>query len=306
MSTLEQTLNDLCSQHNWQPIHILANNSTKQLLTARVRLPNGQNGIAKLTVIDAAEATLGLLRTERRFYEQTAFSLTPKLLAHGDHYLCREYIEGGSLREWLLDPAHGDPSALLTSVIESLAASRFHPTEERTVGLAADAAFGRFRNLLTSGPAGTRRSSIEERAARWLARLSKRVLRPWLLRSLTQWNQRGVAYASRFGHNDLHCNNVLITNRGPVIIDYERASEPGVWIVDALYLLATATAQLRAPSQRQLVTQRLCQLLTQLEPNMQPELPRLVGYFTAAGFMNTRFRGSPWRLTSAVDFRRTR
>lgn len=286
--------------------------SRKRTATARVRIVNGREAVLKCLLAGApVESEQGLVR-ERDVYASEVVSIAPKLIVSDATWFCRNYEPGMPLRKWILQcprEAEARLPAYLRSVVTSLASSK-QRGDAGAGQLAAAQAKGRFRNLLTSGPAGTTRNPLILRSARLFADVSAQQLEPMIARAAQAWTHRGACYASALSHNDLHADNVLASDEGPHIVDFENVTRPGFWWVDALYLTAACYATLQAPAARKRLVDALHQAVLEAEPMIAQELEALVRIFCAAAVSNRRFRSDApmsrndlrcmWFIPSAV------
>lgn len=279
----------------WQ--RLLHENARKQSATALVRGAHGELLIFKCVLPGAESTAQADFATERDFYARGDFALAPKLSNATEYWFAREHVDGVAIREWIASRAY-DKGILLefvSTLSQELGARRRRPCESEDPRSASRVCLGRIKNLLTSGPVGTQRSSFSSAAARTVTKSTVPLIRRYLEHVFGEWHSRGVSYTSHFAHNDLHGDNVLITPNGrPVVIDYERATGSGYWHSDALYFLATIIARLTGHADRTVLLDHAVQVLSQIEPDTRPEVGALARLFTAASLSNSRFRTGAW------------
>ncbi len=288
----QQRLTSICEAQGWTVVELLRVHSRKQTATAHVRIADGRSAVLKCLLTGAPAASEQGLVRERDVYASELVSVAPKLIASDASWFCRSYEAGMPLRQWILrHPSEAEarlPGAL-RAVVDSLARSK-RPGSAGAEQLAAASATGRFKNLLTSGPAGTTRNPLVLRSARLFAGASAQQLQPMVLRAASAWTRSGACYASALSHNDLHADNVLAGPHGPHVFDFENATLPGFWWVDALYLTAACYATLRSPAARERLQEALREAVAEAEPIMAEELEALAVIFCAAAVSNRRFR----------------
>jgi hypothetical protein len=287
-----EQIGSICAMQAWTLIEMLRVHARKRTATARVRVEDGREAVLKCLLTGAPAASeQGILR-ERELYASELVSLAPKLIVSGETWFCRSYEAGMSLRRWMLqfpDEAEARLPAYLRSVVTSLTSSK-QTGDAHAAPIAAVNVKERFKNLLTSGPAGTTRNQLVVRSARLVAGVSGNRLEPIIAGVVRVWVQRGACVASVLCHNDLHADNVLVGEDGLHIVDFENATRPGFWWIDALYLTATCYATLRAPTARERLVAALHETVAEAEPMMAPELGALSQLLCAAAVSNRRFR----------------
>ena len=104
--------------------------------------------------------------------------------------------------------------------------------------------FDRIGNLLSSGPKGTSKPKFESFLLRQIFKIFSEKLKLKFIKIVQNWEYNNLHIISHYGHNDLHCNNVL-SNYSLTklkLIDFENISSPGVWLTDTLYFFANLHA----------------------------------------------------------------
>jgi hypothetical protein len=294
---LEREARAFCPSLDLEWVRGLRASARKQTVVAEVGLPDGRAAVLKFrnTTSVGLSSMSSAFETERRFYEASSFELAPQLLASDTRFLVLERIAGVTLREWLrTGPIDGVRlRAQLLRIVDALAAGRYRGNLAHSE-LAARRGSDRIYNLLISGPVDGRRSRFGHSAASQVSRFCV----PWLRHALVyvhrRWATRGVQFASEFGHNDLHPNNVITNENGPYVVDYECVTRPGFWIIDVLYLLGTTYAALKDPGARNHLLSAIVARLYEHEPLLGPELVALARLFASAALSNGRFRGTTW------------
>ena len=254
-------------------------------------LVEGDRGLAVLKQIaeGAAPELRKSFEVEVDFYRHAAFGLKPRLLDSGERWLLLEHVKGSTLRASLIEGLSVDVlQATLRTVVEELSRARRTLHAHDDVDALARVGGGRVRNLLTSGPRGTRASQWNIRLCGVGAAVLPRLSRLRLGVALRDWSRAGVRVVAPFGHGDLHGNNVLIGPDGPWVLDFENATRPGCWLTDVWYLLATVVAA--APSASREAARTACrQAVLAAEPGLQHGYDAFEALFTAAALANGRF-----------------
>lgn len=298
-SQLEGSARRFASSLGLEWVRCLRASARKRSVAAEVRLPDGRAAVLKLERPERAELTpaSAAFERERRFYEAFSFSfeLAPRLLQSDSRFILIERISGPPLRDWL----RARPIDVTRLTTQSLRLIDVFAERRRRGNLAhgewaAQRCSERIHNLLISGPIDGRRSRMGQSIASHVSRFWLPSLRPALARLHRHWVRRGVRFTSDFGHNDLHTNNVLTSDDGPRVIDYECVTRPGFWLVDVLYFLGTTYAALEeAEHRRQLLDVTVARLLEH-EPVAGREIGILARLFASAALSNGRFRGTTW------------
>jgi aminoglycoside phosphotransferase (APT) family kinase protein len=274
-------------------LEVLRVHPRKRTATAQVRRADGSLAVLKHLLADAPrESALGL-HAERDFYASGAFGLTARFLTGGDDWYLRAYEDGIPLRRLVVErPAESAARLpeLITTTIAALAATRQRAETGREAEHAGVAAGRRVRNLLTSGPSGTRRGAWAQRLASSVAAGAQPAVARLVVAQCARFQRGGARWVSDFTHGDLHADNVLVTARGPRVLDFENISRPGLWWLDGLYLTATCHAALRDPEQRVALQSAVLRLVDELEPSMVQGVAALAELFASAAVSNERFR----------------
>jgi hypothetical protein len=285
---------ELCVEHGWSFVRLLRVNERARTATARVRSRDGADLVLKYLLLDAPATSRAGLARERSAYGEPRAPLAPRLLYGSDQYLCRSYEEGMALRFWLgaLAPADAsrELSAVAELVVDALATSRVVLAESTLARTAGAQARDRFKNLMTSGPAQTERGRVTAAIMSVAAGVSgKRVART-VTAIVERWQLAGARVASALSHNDLHTDNVVVTADGPRIVDYENATAPGLWWIDALYFTAACYALARDSEARTSLLERVRGVVARAEPAMAADFARLLELFCGAAATSSRFR----------------
>lgn len=295
---LQHSAQALCDKLGVSWLRALRVSTRKHTVAAEVRTAQNRLAVLKFCASDAFHKDSGF-ESERAFYAGEGFALAPALLSSGPSHVLLEFVPGITLRDWIKGEqarAELDCDALvvhLKRIAAELAATRFLP-EPQLAKVSASRAAERIHNLLTSGPIDARRSRFAQSSSRQFSRISVPMLRVVLGQLHNAWVQRGVRFASRFGHNDLHTNNVLVSDSNTWVVDYERLTEPGFWYVDVLYLFGTIYSALERPEHRKRLLGAVIHCLCEQEPSAKTEFGLLARLFAAAALSNGRFRGSTW------------
>jgi hypothetical protein len=295
-SALEGRARRLASGLGLVWVRSLRASARKQTIVAEVRLSDGRAAVLKLQSPERADrAASAAFERERRFYEASSFALAPPLLQSDPRFILIERIAGLPLREWLrASPVDAiQLTSQLLRIIDAFAERRYRGNRAHGEW-AAHRCSERIYNLLISGPIDGRRSRIGHSVVSQVSRFWVPSLRPALVHLHARWVRRGVRFTSDFGHNDLHTSNVISSEAGPYVVDYENVTRPGFWLVDVLYLFATTYAALADVEQRRRLLDVTVGRLLEQEPMAGPELAILARLFASAALSNGRFRGSTW------------
>jgi hypothetical protein len=299
------SLQAICGSRGDHVVEVLRVHPSKRTASAHIRRADGGEAILKCLLPGAAASSAAGLKRERDFYAARTFSLAAPLLESGADFYIRGYENGRPLRHCLIEGAP-ETIARLPSVLSALvSALAYSESRTHTPDIAAQAAAratSRFSNLMNSGPAGTApRPPIIERAARTFAYAAMRWLGPTVAAMTTRWEQAHVRFVSGFTHNDLHGDNVLLTEAGPRVVDFENVTTPGFFWIDAAYLTATCFAALHNAPARVCLIDDLATAIDAVDPRLTAGVRSLTEVYCGAAASNARFRSG--RSSDATDAR---
>lgn len=290
--SIEEQARELAQAAGFSWSRTLRASIRKQTVAAEVRAPDGTLCVWKCRVSPSGGSPA--FETEKRFYLEQPFSLAPRLVGHGAHFIALEHVSGQTLRDWLSGPfATTSLWVAFEQIVGALAAPR-RPLTGSEATVAAWRCADRIYNLLISGPIDSRRSRFGHSVASQVSAVWIPLLRRTLVPLYHRWAKQGARLASPFGHNDLHTHNVLLSGDRAWVIDFERVTYPGFWHIDALYLFATTYAALESPADRSFLMRRATAEFATLEPATAGSMRYLVKLFAASALSNGRFRGTTW------------
>lgn len=299
------TVQAICASRGDRVVRVLRVHPTKRTASAHIRRADGGDAILKCLLPGAVASNADGLKRERDFYAARTFPLAAPLLESGADYYIRGYENGRPLRRCLIEGAPATIERLpsvLSTLVSALANSE-NLTHTHDVAMqSALCATSRFSNLMNSGPAGTAaRLLMLDRATRLFAYAAMRWLGPAVAAMTMRWQRGHVRFVSAFTHNDLHGDNVLLTEAGPRVVDFENVTTPGFFWIDAAYLTATCFAALcDAPARVRLVDD-LANAIDAVDPRLTAGVRVLTEVYCGAAASNERFRSG--RRSDAVDAR---
>jgi len=292
-----------CSSQNFEFLEILSTSDRKDTVIFTVRQNN--NPKQKLVVKLCGPKTPTIIRSsvnkEIQFYENNSSHYISKLIISGKDFFVIEYNEGISLYEYFKKSfSENDPTKLTDLLIEtssmlnsfhSFGNGRFEGEKTKTK-FVVDILFDRIGNLISSGPKGTIKNNFEVFLLRQIFKLFSSKLKKTLLTIVESWLLTNAQFMSTYGHDDLHCNNVLVDNEKNLkLIDFENLRSPGVWISDVLYFYATIYALFSSKSKIQgVIKQHASNYIRNQNSHLNSSIDRILDLFCKAADTNSRFR----------------
>ena len=245
------------------------------------------------------------LKTEIEFYSKNTPPFSPRYVTSGDGYLALDYIDGVTLRKWLVDilPATGKNNCdaevrriyyqSIQTIRRFIELEPLHsgPLEEATSSALKATLQERLKDLFLSGPRNTQKSVVENVISKVFYIYCRPFINHLFHRLVNRWVGSELNLFCAYGHNDLHCNNLLVPTGEVNLIDYENVCQPGIWIGDVLYFVATLYAALSGKNRLQnWISEEAKDLIVSLEPKLAESSRKILNVFLTAGETNSRFR----------------
>jgi hypothetical protein len=289
----------------YRVVEILGGSARKRTRTALVE-GHGRRAVLKSIAKDAPPEWWQRFETELDIHRHSSFARKPRLIDAGQGWFLLEHVEGRTLRRRTEEGLSADATVeALRAVVCELSRTRRDAGTEESLAALAESGAGRLRNLLASGPTGSVRSVWNQRLCGVAAASLPALMRVKLREALVAWSRAGARVVAPFGHDDLHGNNVLLGPEGAVVIDFEQALQPGCWLVDTWYLLATTVAGAPA-AVRASVRSAVRRVVLDAEPMLADGYDRFEAVFTGAALANGRFaRSTPGAAQGHVLVRAT-
>ena len=245
------------------------------------------------------------LKTEIEFYSKNKPTFAPRCITSGDGYLALDYIDGATLRKWLVDiltvnrknNCDAEVRRIFYQSIKTI--RRFVELEPLHSGPLKTATSNalkatlqeRLKDLLLSGPRNTQKSVVENVISKVFYINFRPLINHLFHQLVNRWMSSELNLFSKYGHNDLHCNNLLVPAGEVNLIDYENVCQPGIWISDVLYFGATLYAALSGKDRLQnWISEEVKDLIVSLEPKLAENSRKILNVFLTAGETNSRFR----------------
>lgn len=221
-------------EQNFEFECIIQSHEKKDRIVAVARRSGGNRSIVKWN--GQNEEHRGKLAREIQYYKDEKGSrFRPALISSGEDYIELEYIEGVSLRRWLVegkDHSTKEADRVFENYVGALnvmsdAASPSPSDCEDTVSM-----LGFLGRVLSSGPMDVRRSVVND----WIVNRYRRMVLE-KAESIIATSFRSIADCAHHGwcHFDLHLNNVLVRPNGDIaIVDWENRRRSTL-LSDAVY-----------------------------------------------------------------------
>lgn len=298
---------NFCKEKDFEYVKSLDSNDRKDTAVILVKSNIDQNHfVIKFFGNHAPKYSIDSIKKEISFYKnnKSEFLLNSKIT--GDNFICLEYL-GHSLFDIIEKKIQNNSEKIfddefLKNIKRIL--DWFHSLDDeytyskKNNKLVIDSLFERFGNLISSGPKGTHRPNFEYFILRQLYKLFSSKLKKNLTNIVNLWSQKNCKILSAFGHNDLHCRNILSSEdaKNLKIIDFENLKTPGSWLSDMLYFYATLHACFSSKSEFKIKIKKQALFHIQNKENKlhQKEISYLVDLFFLAAEVNSR-----WRINSS-------
>jgi predicted Ser/Thr protein kinase len=244
---LPTELIDDLTEENLTVVEVLFSNPRKGRWTLRVeRVQDKSPAVLKWCHPSALQEHRSCFQTEQEVYNlKNEISCMPRLLLSKNNFLLIEYVEGTSLRQFLIEYASGARDGdyaelinVLNKLILQLEKYYIISYQCQDAKVVAKQMTSFWSKLFLSGPMGTRRSLFEDKLMRIVSRTFKKIVKNVFLWKLMRTYPDGLMPTSNCIHGDFHCNNILISkeDRDVYFIDHESVSERKFWMQDLLYL----------------------------------------------------------------------
>jgi len=301
----DNELQKFCKENNIDLIKVLVANQRKDTHLILVNDTKNKKLIVKLFSKNSPEIVKQSIRNEIDFYKKNSSDYLLQYISSGNNFFILEYFTGSPLPKIINEmffQKNVDVSKeeLLFSDLASIL-NWFHNIQngpckiiKNERPLVYNSLFDRIGNLLSSGPKGTSALKFESFLLRQIFRIFSRKLKIKLMRLVEGWEDNNLLIISHYGHNDLHCNNILADKNLTKfkLIDFENTSSPGVWLTDTLYFFANLYAIFFSKyyAQKKIKDETFKYILHR-EPNLNPiEVKRLINLFCLSAEVNSRFR----------------
>jgi hypothetical protein len=291
---------DFCEQNNLVLIEILNYNSRKDTsVFSAIERTSSEKVIIKLCGKNTSEKIYKSFLNEKFFYESKIFDYTPNLIKSNSNYIILEYLEHVSLTEYVNNEFFKkNENHNLSKLLEKskFMLNSFHSlnnsNDEKKIDseIIVDRLFDRLGNLISSGPKNTKKIPLESFIVRQIFKINTFKIQKKFLSFVISWKSKNIRSLSKYGHNDLHCNNVLASDTLK-LIDFENLTSPGIWILDILYFYATLYALFSSkPIFQNEVKEHTISLIIEKDPRLVNDAKYLVNLFFNAADVNSRFR----------------
>ncbi len=284
---------DQLAQFQFSPVRLLHANPSKRSVVFAGRWRDTP-AVCKWVDAGAPQGSFTALEHERRHYEAGRFGAAAELLDAGPGYLILSEVRGRSLRSVLEVAAQtGDVEgfveataaafAMLSAVYPPLGLDTGEPEDPRAFEAAGERLY---RDLLRSGPLGTRRG----RATRLVGRMLDLACRPGTRRLLRRLGPGTGLTQPAWAHGDLHLDNLNLDPSGKVgVIDFGTSDDRGFPALDITYAAVTMAAYAAADPRIEAAFRLLVdRMVDGLAPRPRA-LGDLVWHYTAIAQTNPRF-----------------
>jgi len=304
----ENYIKNFCEKEGLHLIEILNNNFRKDTVVFSAHKNNSTTKIAvKLCGPQSSPEIHNSLLKEIKFYINNYSPYFPHLIKFDNNFFIMEYIGKMSLSNHIdttffkhqekipIDKLLHDIQLMLDS-FHSLGDGKF---EGKNIDskIVVDKLFNRLGNLISSGPKNTKKIPFESFLLRQIFKLFTVKIKKKFFYNFEIWKNKNVKFMSTYGHNDLHCNNILVENNLK-LIDFENITSPGVWISDILYFYATLFALFSSkPLVQTKIKNHVLSYLINNDSSFNDNIEYLVNLFCHAADANSRFRLKNKRLS---------
>jgi len=301
-NTTDNFTQKFCKENGFQLEKILEKNDRKKTLVILVRKEkNSRLLIIKLFFPNAPSEIKLSFKKELDFYKKNFSEYLPKLETSGENFIGLSFFDGIPLPKYIqsissqkqdfdlklfLQRIHLmlDSFFFLNKVPDSL--------ENKDEEIFVERLYNRIGNLISSGPKETKKNNFESFVLRQTFKMISSNLKIKLQDLVRLFLIEKANLRSSYGHNDLHCNNILINSNYRIIpIDFEHLSTPGTWLSDYLYFIATLTALFSSNSYaKKMIKNYAIEYILRKEPKLKRFANSLLEIFCSAGEANSRFR----------------
>jgi len=296
----EHFILDFCKQNSLDLIEILNYNNRKDTsVFSAIEKTSSQKVIIKFCGKNTSQKIYESFLNEKNFYESKIFDYAPNLIKSNSNYIMLEYLEHIPLTEYVHNEFFIknenpnlskllDKSKFMLNSFHSLNILN-HKTKIDSE-IVVNRLFDRLGNLISSGPKNTEKIPFESFVLRQIFKINTSKIQKKFFSIVVSWKSNDVQFLSRYGHNDLHCNNVLISDTLK-LIDFENLTSPGIWLSDILYFYATLYALFSSkPIFQNQIQKYVISLIIEKDSRLANDAEYLVNLFFSAADVNSRFR----------------
>jgi len=285
---------------NLKFVKVLQFNERKKSHILLVKKNNNEEAILKIISDDSDSKTKNSFKTESDFYNNVSNNNLLSTFMKNENYILFEKFLGTELSSFLQKDFSKNELEKLLEILfdafDSTFLSEAFSNKQKT-NLINDSCLkfeDRLSNLLASGPKGTQNSKFEKFILRQIFKFFSAKIKKFFFLISNEFVQNNFKIISKFGHNDLHCNNILINDDLNIkIIDFENTSKPGFFLVDMLYFFGTFSAICgKKKKNRNVIQNSFLKYLTQKTKIDKNLLTQLLNLFYFAAQSNSRFRFS--------------
>jgi len=231
MPILPTVLDEFLLNNNFDFISLVQKNDRKDTYIIKIKKESTYYILKAYTDKTPSDIRMKF-RSEINFYKNNYKKYLPKLIMSTENILILEYIDGVTLREYLItNKLNKDNLILLFSYINQLYEDN---KEVKNNNLSYNNAFSHLSALTQSGPMQTKYIKISF-FRKFFNLLNYTILKYKLKNILKKIDVSKLMIG--FKHGDFHYNNILISKCEIKFIDFENISYQGVFDFDILYLL---------------------------------------------------------------------
>ncbi|MTI80459.1 MAG: aminoglycoside phosphotransferase family protein [Firmicutes bacterium] len=282
---------------NLEVVKVIFKNEKKQRYTILVKQGDELN-ILKWNNFNE-ENHLDLLKKEIMFYKEYQSEIfLPRLRLSESNLLLIEYIKGKTLRSSIIyyisclkgqDHITQDFEILIANLISTL--KSFYSLEENNNLYDKETSkriSDYFNSLLISGPMDSSKI-LERNILRIIRRLLSRIINKKIQLYCKQLEENDISFNSKVFHGDFHLNNLLISDGGMKIIDWENYDK-GPLFIDISYCYAMIMFLLRdLPKHQELVKNKFNAFLCEYDPHLKKSFQDINRLFYLAISVNRSF-----------------
>lgn len=239
--TNEELLNDLTNLE-LLVIEIIYYNPRKQRYILKVKKEKTMF-ILKWNDLDKTES-LNMLQNEIKQYENNTYcNYSPKLIYSNENLILLEYIEGITLREWIINYRKEQKSIeefrIIIDELIQILMSMYKRKDNKFISPSTfiSTLQSYYRSVFFSSPMSAKRNKIENT----LLRINNKLLRKKINKSFKlleeKLNSEHIKLNCYPIHSDFHLNNIIVENHEEniLIIDWENIKESS-FLIDVVYL----------------------------------------------------------------------
>jgi len=232
-NNLPSSIKSFLRKNDFKVIELLQSNERKKTYVLKI-YKNGDLFIAKVIDMDAPVKIKHLFSKELKFYIENRIEYIPKLYEYTDNIMVLEYLDGVTLREYLI---LNQTNSIMPELLKSI--DMFYKEivflHQNSNDISFENAYLYLSTLIFSGPI-----QMKEVKKNPISKVINRVLFYILKRKLKTILRRVdvTTLKSGFSHSDFHFNNIIIDNGMIKFIDFENIEYRGSFDFDILYLAA--------------------------------------------------------------------